>query len=51
MVTGLGPAQFAQAGVGILVKSQLASCVDEWIPLWRKGVHIVIEAVKAAPCV
>jgi len=25
------PAQFAQAGVGILVSPQLANCVDEWI--------------------
>jgi len=27
------PAQFAQAGVSILVSPQLANCLDDWIPL------------------
>jgi len=31
--SGGEPARFAQAGLGILVNPQLASCADEWIPL------------------
>ena len=34
--SGVEPAQFAQAGVWMLVSPQLASCADEWIPLRGK---------------
>jgi len=41
--SGVNPAKFAQAVVGILVSPQLANCVDEWIPL---GVRLCMLRLK-----
>jgi len=42
--SGVEPSKFVQAGVGILVRLHLASCVDEWIPLGDK-VHALESCV------
>ena len=48
--SGVEPAKFAQAGVGILVSHQLANCVDEWIRQeW--GVCMLPLKLLAALCV
>jgi len=43
--SGVESAQFAQAGVGILVIPQLAYCVDEMDPTMKKGLHAEVEVV------
>jgi len=48
--SGVEPAQLAQAEVDILVSPQLASCVDEWIPLGGRVCMLRLKLLGRSQC-